>query len=114
MTQRINLESNIIIILSIRSLFLRGALQPSATSAPYMLSLLLPNHRIDRARNVILVKVEKPASRALVYPLVRLHTSGPMTVLPNEGHKTIPNPLLVFPVTGQLLRKEALFVKEPP
>jgi hypothetical protein len=40
--------------------------------------------------------------------------SGPMTVLPNKWHKTIPDPLLVFRVSGQVLRKETFFVKEPP
>jgi hypothetical protein len=45
---------------------------------------------------------------------VQLHTSGPMTVLPNEWHKTVPDLLLVFHVSGQFLRKETFFIKEPP
>src|SRR5262249_8041712 len=47
-------------------------------------------------------------------PAVRLHTSGPMTVLPNEWHKTMPDPLLVCRVSGQVLRQETFFVNEPP
>src|SRR5215475_11654463 len=47
-------------------------------------------------------------------PIVRLHTSGPMTVLPNEWHKTMPDLLLVFRVSRQVLRKETFFVKESP
>src|SRR5262245_58070539 len=46
--------------------------------------------------------------------LVGLHISGPLTILPNEWHKTMLNPLLVFRVSGEVLRKETFFVKEPP
>jgi hypothetical protein len=37
-----------------------------------------------------------------------------MTILPNAWHKTMPDPFLVFRVSGQVLRKETFFVQEPP
>jgi hypothetical protein len=34
--------------------------------------------------------------------------------LPHERHQTMPDPFLVFGISGQVLREEAFLVKEPP
>src|SRR5262249_53248140 len=44
----------------------------------------------------------------------RLHTSRQPTRLPHEWHKTVPHPLLVFCVSGQIPGEEPFLLKEPP